>query len=156
MKKQWCLVLILASTAISWGVPHLEESKEHLPIIHLGKGTRLVVKRPVDIAANVGRLLYRFPEPNKYQDFCLLNIEPSQEDRRLSEGREIVLSGRVLEGLPPHQSTYMTLEVESPSVIKSVQCRNSWDGRITIEQMRNAFAEDFELVFPEPKELSDE
>lgn len=156
MKKQWSFALILGCTAMSWGMPHLEESKENLPIIHLGKGTRLVLKRPVDIAANVGRLLYRFPEPNKYQDFCLLNIIPSQEDRRLSAGREIVLSGKVLEGLPPHKSTDMTLEVESPSVVKSVQCRNSWDGRITVGQMRNAFAEDFDLVFPEPKEVSDE
>jgi len=129
--------------------------KDSLLMVYLGKGTKLVVTKPIEIPANAGTLVFRLPEPNHYQDACHLNFEPSPEDRVLSPGREIVFSGKVLNGLPPRQDLWMSVEVSEPQGVKSVSCRNAWDGNVTVGKLRSAFKEVAELVFPKPNEFSE-
>jgi len=132
----------------------LAQSKDHLAMIYLGKGSRLVLKQSIQVPANSGSLVFRFPQPTQYRDYCSLQFEPSQTDRVLSAGREIVFSGKVLQG-PPENGVVMSLEVEAPQGIKSVTCRNFWDGQITIGQFRSAFLEVADLVIPVPDEFRD-
>lgn len=125
------------------------ESKDQLSMIYLGKGTRLVLKKDLEIPANAGRLRFSYPMPNKYQDGCLLELRPSTEDRRMSAGREIVLSGKVLK----HAETFISIEVERPQDITGITCTDAWDGQVSIAKFKSAFSEQAEVVFPEPSEL---
>ncbi|NBX93336.1 MAG: hypothetical protein EB078_01725 [Proteobacteria bacterium] len=139
---------LLGLSQSAWG-----DSKDHLSLIHIGKGTKLVFKKDLVIPANSAAMVFKMLPPNKYNDVCYLNVEPSTEDRKLSAGREVVFSGNVLEGLPPQETISVTLAVSSPSGVRSIRCSKAWDGKPLIGEMRAAFSEIADLVFPEPSEL---
>lgn len=129
------------------------ESKDGFSMIHIGKGTKLVLKKDLIIPANAGSLAFQYSPPTKYNDYCYLSFEPSEIDRKISAGREIVFSGKVIEGLPPVESISVTLAVEAPAGVSSVKCRKAWDGRPLIGDLRGAFSDIADLVFPEPSEI---
>ena len=147
MKHNYFLVLALSVVA-SRGFALPPESKDSFSIFYLGKGTKLVLKTDLEIPANAGRLKLAYPAPNHYQDGCFIEVQPSVEDRKLSAGREIVLSGQNKAG-----QTAIVLKVERPQDITSITCTNAWDGKITIGRFKEAFLDQAELVFPEPSEL---
>jgi hypothetical protein len=132
--------------------PH---EKDKMLMIYLGKGTKLVLKTDLFIPANSAKLVFPVTTMNKYPDYCAIEFEPSQEDRRLSAGRAIVLSGKQLNGYPMDDFIVMSMEVQEPSAFKAVSCQNTWDGKITIGTLRTAFAGKADLVFPEPSEITE-
>ena len=123
--------------------------KDSLSMIYIGKGTKLVLKKNLDIPANANYLVFRYPQPNKYNDGCVLEFTVSHEDRRLSAGREIVFSGNVLKTT----ETSHQIEIERPESVKSLRCTNAWDGSVSIGRVKEAFLDTADLVFPEPSEL---
>ena len=129
------------------------ESKDEFSMIHIGKGTKLVLKKDLIIPANAGSLAFQFSPPTKYNDHCFLSFQPSEVDRKISAGREIIFSGKVIEGLPPGESIYVTLAVESPAGLHSIKCSKAWDARPLIGDLRGAFSGIADLVFPEPSEI---
>lgn len=147
LKHSFFLSVVFIFGAIAFSTE--PESKDQLSIIYLGKGSKLVLKKDLEIPANAGRLKFTYPIPNHYHDGCLLDLKASMEDRRMSAGREIVLSGKVKKT----EETFITLEVERPQDITSITCTNAWDGQVTIARFKSAFNDQADLVLPEPNEL---
>lgn len=143
------LVVFGSLNHLSMASPEPSHSKDNLSIIYLGKGTKLVLKTNLEIPANAGRLKFPYPMPNQYNDACYLDLKTSIEDRHLSAGREIVLSGKVVTQKP----TFISIGVERPQDIVQITCTDAWDGQISISKLKSAFFEYADLVFPESTEL---